>query len=104
MTATPITITIPHKLGAAEARQRIDEGFEKLQRQFGGNLAEVEKRWKGDRLSFRAKAVGQVVSGWLDVGESQVKMEVFLPGLLGMLAGKIRGGLEKQGQLLLEKK
>ncbi len=105
MTATPITITIPHKLGAEEARRRIDEGFGKLEKQFGaGGLAEVEKRWKGDRLSFRAKAVGQIVSGWLDVAATEVRMEVYLPGLLGMLAGKIRGGLQKQGQILLEKK
>lgn len=102
---TPITLTVPHRLGATEARRRLDEGFSQLERQFGaGGLAQVERRWEGDRLVFQAKAVGQTVSGWMQAGPDEVRMEVLLPGFLGVIASKIRGRLQKQGQLLLEKK
>jgi hypothetical protein len=102
--STPITITVPHKLGAVEARQRIDDGFGQIERQFGGNLANVEKRWSGDRLDFSARVLGQELKGWMLVAASEVRMEVLLPGILGVIAGKIRGGLQKQGQILLEDK
>lgn len=101
---TPITVTIPHKLGVAEARRRIDDGFGQLEKQFGGSLAQVERRWDGDRLVFSARALGQTLRGWMLADATEVRIEVLLPGLLGMLAGKIKGGLQKQGRILLEHK
>jgi uncharacterized membrane protein YeaQ/YmgE (transglycosylase-associated protein family) len=38
------------------------------------------------------------------VFEDSVRMDIVLPGLLGMIAGKITGQVKKQGTLLLEKK
>jgi putative polyhydroxyalkanoate system protein len=100
----PITVTLPHELGAAEARRRVESGFDKLEQQISGGLAQVEKSWAGDTLSFSAKAVGQSVTGRLQVLESAVKMEVDLPPFLSLIADKIQGRLKKQGRLLLEKK
>ena len=48
--------------------------------------------------------MGQVATGHLDVADDAVNIVLHLPGLLGMLAGKIRGKLQQQGQILLEKK
>ena len=100
----PITITIPHQLGAAEARRRIEEGFGQLIGQAGGALKDVQKTWDGDTLTFSALAMGQTISGALFVMEQSVRMDIVLPGLLGVIAGKITGQVKKQGQLLLEKK
>jgi hypothetical protein len=47
--------------------------------------------------------MGQGLSGWIEVLADRVVMEVNLPGILGMLADKLRPSLEKQGRLLLEK-
>ncbi len=101
----PIMITIPHALGRAEARRRIEEGFGRLQAQLGaGALGHVEKSWQEDRMSFTARAVGQTITGRLDVLDEAVRMELELPGLLGAIAERIKGRLRKEGQLLLEKK
>lgn len=103
--STPITVTVPHKLGAAEARQRLDEGFHKIAAQLGGGgLAKIEKHWEGERLMFRAQALGQTVTGHMDIFPEHVRMEVLLPGLLGMLASKVQNALQSSGRLLLEKK
>jgi hypothetical protein len=48
--------------------------------------------------------MGQPISGVLTVFDQSVRMDIVLPGLLGMIAGKITGQVKKQGQLLLEKK
>ena len=100
----PLTVTIPHALGAAEARRRIDSGFAQLLQQMPGDVGQIEKSWKDNRLSFSMAAMGQVASGHLDVADDAVDIVVHLPGFLGMLARNIRGKLQRQGQILLEKK
>lgn len=99
----PLTVVIPHQLGRAEARRRLEDGFSRFAHQFGEG-AQVHKIWEGDRLAFSAQVMGQSISGALDVRDDAVNMEVNLPGLLGLIAGKIKGRLEQEGQLLLSKK
>jgi hypothetical protein len=98
----PVTITIPHQLGAAEARRRIEEGFGQLIGQAGGMIKDVKQAWTGDSLTFSAQAMGQPISGVLLVMDQAVRMDIVLPGLLGVIAGKITGQVQKQGQLLLK--
>jgi len=102
--ATPITISIPHQLGRAEARRRIEAGFAKIVRQLPVSGGACSERWDGDRLSFRVTAIGQTVTGVLDVFEATVTMEIELPGVLGLIASGLKDRLQKAGQLLLTKK
>jgi hypothetical protein len=101
----PITITIPHQLGKAEAQRRIAGGFGQLEAQMASaSVTNMRQVWSGDRLNFSAQALCQTFNGGIDVGEQDVRIEVELPGLLGMFARKIAGKLKQQGTLLLEKK
>jgi hypothetical protein len=100
-----ITVNIPHDLGRAEAKQRIETGFANFSQQMGGAAAHmVSKSWDGDRLNFSLSAMGQGISGVIDVADTVVRLELLLPNLLGMIAGKLKGRLQKEGQLLLDKK
>jgi len=45
--------------------------------------------------------MGQGISGFLDVADDVVRVEVVLPGFLAMIAGKVKGKLKKEGQILL---
>jgi putative polyhydroxyalkanoate system protein len=99
-----VTISIPHELGKAEARRRIEQGFGRIEQQFGAGSGRFDKQWEGDRLSFAMHFMGQGVTGSLDVLDAAVRMEIHLPDLLAMVAGKLKGRLKKEGQLLLEKK
>jgi hypothetical protein len=99
-----ITLTLPHELGRAEAKQRIDEGFASFARHMGVAASALSKSWSGDRLSFALQALGQGVSGTIDVEDAVVRLEVLLPGLLALMADRMRGRLQREGQLLLEKK
>lgn len=99
----PVSITIPHELGVAEARRRIDDGFGRIEKQLGG-MGQVDKTWDGDRMAFKGKVMGQAITGRLDVRETAVLMEIDLPSMLALIADKITGRVQKEGQLLLEKK
>jgi putative polyhydroxyalkanoate system protein len=99
----PVTVTIAHDLGKAEARRRVDAGFGDLARHLGG-LGTVSRQWDGDRMVFAFQAMGQAISGGVDIEDRAVRVEVVLPNLLALMAGKIKGRLQQEGQLLLEKK
>ncbi|HEX2555904.1 MAG TPA: polyhydroxyalkanoic acid system family protein [Microvirga sp.] len=100
----PLIVSIPHSLGKAEASRRLRDGVGQLKTQFGNKIATVEERWEGDRLSFRVGAMGQTVTGHLDVAADSVRVEVQLPWVLAMVADKAKGLIQKQGTLMLEKK
>ena len=100
----PVVVTIPHQLGRFEARRRIDEGIGQLTQQFAA-MGEVKHAWEeGDVLRFTVSTLGQAVSGFIEVTEQSVRLEVLLPGFLAMIASKVKGRLQKEGQILLEDK
>jgi hypothetical protein len=102
--ATPITISIPHDLGRAEARRRIEAGFANVVQQMPGGGASCSERWDGDRMTFGVSAMGQNLAGGVDVHDRAVTIEIELPGVLGLVAGGLKDRLQKAGQLLLQKK
>ena len=63
-----------------------------------------EQAWSGDRLTFRASALGQQASGLIDVLDDSVRIEVTLPWLLGKIAEKLIPAIRRESTLMLEKK
>ena len=100
----PFIVSIPHQLGAAEAKRRLETGIEQAKEQYAGKLAVIDNRWTGDHLDFTVSAMAQTVSGAIDVTEEQVVLAVQLPWYLALLADKVQPLLRQKGQLLLEKK
>ena len=103
----PVTVSIPHKLGQDEAHRRLVEGFGRLRRQMTGGMGRMlacDERWEGDRLYFEAGALGQKMTGRLDVLEDSVRIEVDLPEIFAALAERIAGKLKDEGRKLLEER
>ena len=101
--ATPITVNIPHQLGRAEARRRIETGFAKITHLLPGSGGHCNERWDGDRLIFSVASLGQTVSGVIQVPDATVTMELELPGVVGIIASGLKDRLQKVGHLLLTK-
>jgi len=97
----PIDVDLPHNLGKDEARRRIANNIHKLQEHIPGG-AQVQSGWSGDQLNLDVAAMGQAVTGTIDVMENKVHLRVLLPGMLGMFAGVIQAALQKKGSVLLE--
>jgi hypothetical protein len=100
----PLTVSIPHNLGRTEAMRRLQGGMGSLRSQFGDKLTKIEDTWTDNRMDFNVAALGQSVSGHLEVFDDSVQVEVQLPWILSMIAEKVRPVIEKQGRLMLEKK
>lgn len=101
--AEPLVVIIPHRLGKDEALRRIKDGLGRAKTEFARLIALDEERWDGDRLTFRARALGQTASGVIDVYEAGVRLEVTLPWLLAKFAAAAQRVIGQKGQLMLEK-
>jgi len=97
----PITVDIPHKLGLAAARAKIEKGIGKLASFVPGGVV-TEHRWDGDSLIFTVEAMGQRVASRLDVMETRVHASFDLPPMLRLFASKIRDKLTESGKKLLK--
>jgi putative polyhydroxyalkanoic acid system protein len=100
---SPIQVDLPHKLGQAEARRRIDGGIGRL-KDFIPGQAEVRSAWTGDRLGLQVTALGQEVNAQIDVRETIVRVELLLPPSLAFFGPAIEAVLSRKGaDLLLDK-
>jgi hypothetical protein len=100
--AKPLIVDLPHELGRAEARRRIEsrlgQGRDLVQK---AGLTMQDPVWDGDTLAFVVGAMGQTVSGTIAVEDAAARVEVRLPMLLGMFSAKVRQVIaEKGGELL----
>jgi hypothetical protein len=100
----PLVVTIPHRLGQAEAVTRLKSGLDAAQAKFGQFFSVQEQTWTGNRLQFRLSALAQSVSGKIDVFDDHVRLELVLPWLLATIAQTVQPLIRKEGTLLLEKK
>ncbi|HEX9965270.1 MAG TPA: polyhydroxyalkanoic acid system family protein [Allosphingosinicella sp.] len=101
--STPLTVDLPHKLGAQEARRRIERNVGKLSEHIPGG-AQVASRWEGDRLHLDVGAMGQQVATRIEIQETLVRMTVMLPPALAFFRGMIEPLIRSQGAAMLEDK
>lgn len=99
-----ISISIPHRLTQEEARTRLQSGVADLRTKFAGNVTSVQETWTGNRMDFRLSAMGQAITGRVDVQAEAVKIDIDLPWLIATLAEKFRPKIEQEGRKMLEKK
>jgi hypothetical protein len=85
-----IILTVQHRLGREKASARAREGIDKLRRQYLDKVARAEIVWTGDVAHVTVEALGHTAFATVAIFDDHVRIELRLPGLLGMLSGKIR--------------
>ncbi len=101
MSNTPLTIDLPHSLGAAEARRRIAGGADTLRSHLPAG-ARVSSAWTGNRLALRVVALGQQVDAAVEVHEAFVRVEMLLPPALAFIRPLVEAGVRRGGAAMLE--
>ena len=92
-----IDIRRSHTLSRDEARKRAEDLARTMETKFDLNW-----RWDGDRIVFDApRGAAKGTKGSVQVGDSDVRVEIDLPFLLRMLKATVESKVqEKLGQLL----
>jgi hypothetical protein len=99
----PLVVDLPHSLGAAEARRRVESGAGTFTRYLPAG-ARVEQAWNGDRMELRIAAMGQQLTANLDVQDKLVRVSMVLPAALGFFTQAIEAGIRRSGTELLQDK
>ena len=95
-------VRLPHQLGRAEVRRRLEERKGEIVEYFPQGLATLDSAWKGeDHMDFTVSVAGQSVQGAVDIADDHVVIEVNLPLILSFLGGKIERSVKKEGTRLL---
>lgn len=96
---------IPHDLPREEVRRRFRDNVGSLADHMPGGVAEVQSGWPSEnRMNLSVAAMGQTVTGHVDIEDAQVVFNVTLPPALAFVEPVIQGAIRQQGQKLLENK
>ncbi|MCW2315054.1 Putative polyhydroxyalkanoic acid system protein (PHA_gran_rgn) [Rhodoblastus acidophilus] len=92
----PISVDVPHKLGAAEAERRVRRGFGVIKEKFGDKLSAVDVVWGEGRADLTITAVGQTLRGALEFLPEAVRVTIDLPWFLAALGSSVVGRLAQK--------
>src|SRR5437870_3881448 len=99
--SSPISVSLPHNLGAEEAKRRIGGNIGSLASHLPAG-AQVRSAWQGDTLKLDIGVLGQELPAELDVREKLVRVTVLLPPALAFFGKAIEAGLRQSAPELLE--
>lgn len=96
-------VAIPHNLGREEVRRRLREHGHEIGDGIPGGMAEVAVNWPSeDRMAMSISAMGQMLSGHIDIEDNRVVIEMMLPPALGFLKPIVDAAIRQQGTKMLE--
>lgn len=94
-------VPVPHRLSKEEVRQRLKSRSHEIADKLPGS-ARVDTEWPtDDRMNMAIAVMGQQLHGAIEIGESEVVIELDMPAALSFLEPIIGGAVKEQGQKLL---
>lgn len=97
-----LTIAIPHNLGAAEVRRRLDEQTEwALKRLARENIEASLADWSQGGRAFTARALGQGITGKVVVAADSLWLGATMPWVIGVFAPAIEAAAKHYAARLL---
>jgi hypothetical protein len=97
-----ITVSVPHDLPPAEVKRRLVEAIAEARTKHGDLLKDTHETWPTEnRMDFSARAMGQTISGSMQIEPTHVHVRVDLPMLLAMFASAVKPKIEEEAQKLL---
>ncbi|MFN3516598.1 MAG: polyhydroxyalkanoic acid system family protein [Novosphingobium sp.] len=94
-------LAIPHTLGRDEVRRRMHLRSDELAGLLPGG-AQVDITWPlEDRMALAVKAMGQSLTGTIDVTETELVFDFALSGALSFVEPLVRDAVEQKAQKLL---
>ena len=95
-------VPVPHSLSKDEVRQRLKSRSHEIADGFPGGMAEVTTQWPDeDRMTMAISAMGQHLTGSIEIGEGQVVIQLDLPAALSFIEPIVEKAVKSQGQKLL---
>lgn len=95
-------MVLPHSLAKEEVRRRLHDNSHKIAGQLPGGMADVTTEWADeDRMTIVISAMGQNLSGAVEIGEGEVAFELELPLALSFAKPMAEAAMRQMGEKLL---
>lgn len=99
---TPVTIDVPHRLGRAGARARMQARIGDLGSHMPGGVAAIRSSWPSENeMALEIGVMGHTIPARMEVEETLVRLHVALPPALAMFTGMISSAVRVGGERLL---
>jgi hypothetical protein len=96
-------VGIPHELPREEVRRRLRDNIHRLTDHVPAG-ATVEHDWPGeDRMNLRIAVLGATVTGFIEIEDRQVVVDLALPPALAFFEPLVAGAVRDQAPKLLTK-
>jgi len=95
------SFTQAHKLGRAEAKNRLSQLVETLKEDFKNLLSDADEKWIGDLAEFTFKIYGATVKGKVKVNEDKADLEINYPLTMAPFKGMVEKEIRKKAEDLL---
>lgn len=93
----PLEVRVPHDLGQDEVRRRLDAALVHARREYGEKVGEIDAQWEEEnRMRIRLAVMGMNFDGSIDILVEELLVQLELPGMAKLFAGKIREGIEER--------
>jgi hypothetical protein len=96
-----LQISVPHQIDQLEARKRVQHFLESLQREYAGQISDVQSRWENNRLEFGFHMSGFPITCALDVEQDHVQVSSSLPLAAALFRSKIENWIRDELQRAL---
>lgn len=97
-------VAIPHDLDPAVVRERLKGRSHEIADHVPGGMAEVETSWPSENhMAMTIRAMGQQLTGGIDIGERELVIELALPGMISFMEPMISSAIRTQGEKLIAK-
>ena len=98
----PIVVTVEHHSSKQEVMGRLKSRFAEIRTQIAPFVSSVTEEWTESGLTVRVVALAQPITNYIEVQDRVVRIEVRLPGLLGIFGGLIASRVRSGATQFLE--
>jgi hypothetical protein len=95
-------VALPHDLDKATVRERLRSRSHEIADHIPGGMARVTTSWPSeDRMDMVVHAMGQQLTGAVELEDKQVVFTVTLPPALGFIEPIVENAIKASGQKLI---
>jgi len=92
-----LDIRVSHGLDQQDVRRRLDAAVERARRDYADQVSRLEATWESEQcLAVEAVVLGMSIDGTVAIEPGQLVIRIEVPGMLSMVAGQIRKGIEER--------
>ena len=92
-----LEVRVPHGLSPDEVRRRLDDALVRARSQYADAVGQIDAEWENEnRMKIQLAVMGMNFDGSVEILVEELLVQLELPGMAQLFAGRIREGIEER--------